>query len=427
MKKKSLQAAQPEQDWIPATDENRGQVAEELERVIGHQVFQRSGRYASLLRHVVEKTLQGESSDLKERLIGVDVFHRPSDYDTSEDPVVRFCAGEVRKRLAQYYRDVSDALIEIELPIGSYIPLFRVRVTPLEQANTTEQTDIIQSNNRADQEQASSVVWSAVSPTEHAQSRLISRWSAILGIAALALIVCLGLVWKLSVRTDPLMMVWGGLLNKGVPVQICTGSPPPRAGSTADSSDLSIEDHYLRAGDRVSIATAAAIANISGFLAANKQPFDLSEAATISLDNLRNRPLVLVNANNNQWTLFLLQPLRFHFESRNDVGYIVDTDHPTQLNWKVDFNKPYLGQSEDYAIVARFFNKTINAPVLVVAGVGLNGTKAAGEFSVSPRYLAELAQGAPRGWEKMNFEAVLKVEVIQGRMGAIQVVSRHFW
>jgi hypothetical protein len=427
MKRKPLQASQPEQDWRPATDEDRRQIADELERVIGHQVFQRSGRYASLLRHVVEKTLQGESSDLKERLIGVDVFHRPSDYDTSEDPVVRFCAGEVRKRLAQYYRDVPDALIEIELPIGSYVPLFRVRATPSEQADTTEQTDTIQSNGTAGQEQANSVVWPAASRTESARFRLISRWPTILGTAAVALIVGLGIAWRVSVHTDPLMMVWGGLLNKGISVQICTGNPPARAGSAADSSGLSIEEHYLRADDRVSIATAAAIANISGFLAANKQPFDLSEAAAISLDNLRNRPLVLVNANNNQWTLFLLQPLRFHFESRNNVGYIVDTDHPTQLSWKVDFDKPYLGQSEDYAIVARFFNKTINAPVLVVAGVGANGTKAAGEFSVSPRYLAELAQGAPLGWEKMNFEAVLKVEIIQGRMGAIQVVSRHFW
>lgn len=417
---------QSEYGWTPATDADKTQVADELERVIRHPLFQRSGRYASLLRHVVEKTLSGESGALKERLIGVDVFHRTANYDTNEDPVVRFCAGEVRKRLAQYYRNAPDDPIEIGLPVGSYIPLFRLQTSVAEQPSSSEAVGLADS---ATPEMADTVPEAMALHTDPLQvesrPNLLKFWA----LAAVALVVCLGLVLRSSMHTDPIMAVWGGHLNKGVSVQICTGNPPAEDGSTADSSDVSIEEHYMQARDRVSLATAGAIADISGFLAANKQPFELSEAATNSLDNLRNRPLVLVNANNNKWTLFLLQPLRFHFsESKdNNVGYIVDTEHPNQLDWKVDFNKPYLSQSEDYAILARFYNKTINAPVLVAAGIGSNGTKAAGEFSVSPHYLADLAQGAPRGWEKMNFEVVLKVEVIQGRMGAIQVVSRNFW
>jgi hypothetical protein len=65
---------------------------------------------------------------------------------------------------------------------------------------------------------------------------------------------------------------------------------------------------------------AAAIADISGFLQSHNQPFELSEATGESLDNLRNRPLILVNANNNQWTLLLLKPLRFHFEFLGYTG-----------------------------------------------------------------------------------------------------------
>ncbi len=51
----------------------------------------------------VEESLQGNADQLKERSLGIAVFHRDPMYDTNTDPVVRFTAGEVRKRLAQYY------------------------------------------------------------------------------------------------------------------------------------------------------------------------------------------------------------------------------------------------------------------------------------------------------------------------------------
>ena len=47
----------------------------------------------------MEQTLAENEDDLKERTLGVEVFHRPPDYDTNADPVVRLCAAEVRKRL----------------------------------------------------------------------------------------------------------------------------------------------------------------------------------------------------------------------------------------------------------------------------------------------------------------------------------------
>ena len=45
------------------------------------------------------------SGDLKERTLGVEVFGREPGYDTNADPVVRISAGEVRKRIAQYYHE----------------------------------------------------------------------------------------------------------------------------------------------------------------------------------------------------------------------------------------------------------------------------------------------------------------------------------
>ncbi len=99
----------------------------QLERVLGSPVFRSSKRYPALLKFIVEQTLDGRADYIKERTIGIEVFGRAPDYDTSSDHVVRTAAGEVRKRLAQYYMEAGrDDEIRIEVPSGSYVAQFRL-------------------------------------------------------------------------------------------------------------------------------------------------------------------------------------------------------------------------------------------------------------------------------------------------------------
>src|ERR1700730_14640635 len=101
-------------------------IREQLERLLVHPLFANSKRYPALLAYAVEQTLLGNSAELKERSIGVEVFGRSPSYDANSDPVVRITAGEVRKRLTQYYYDPAHrGELILELPTGSYVPLFR--------------------------------------------------------------------------------------------------------------------------------------------------------------------------------------------------------------------------------------------------------------------------------------------------------------
>ena len=103
-----------------------GAIREQLQRLLAHPLFSNSKRYPALLAHTVEQTLLGNAAELKERSIGIEVFGRPPSYDANADPIVRISAGEVRKRLSQYYYDSThDGELVIELPVGSYVPLFR--------------------------------------------------------------------------------------------------------------------------------------------------------------------------------------------------------------------------------------------------------------------------------------------------------------
>jgi len=97
-----------------------------LDKVVGSAAFGTAERPARFLRHLVEAALRGDLYLLKESVLGVDVFERPADWDPREIPMVRQEAARLRKRLARYYEtDGSADTVRIELPVGTYVPVFQ--------------------------------------------------------------------------------------------------------------------------------------------------------------------------------------------------------------------------------------------------------------------------------------------------------------
>ena len=99
---------------------------EELERVLSSRCFARSEGLSRLLRFLVERQLEGRESEIKETLIGVEVYGRSPDYDPKLDSTVRSEVGRLRARLSKYYStEGTQDLLVIELPKGGYVPNFR--------------------------------------------------------------------------------------------------------------------------------------------------------------------------------------------------------------------------------------------------------------------------------------------------------------
>ncbi len=101
-------------------------VRDELERVLSSACFARVERTSKLLRFLVERRLEGREGELKECVIGVEVFGRPADYDPKVDSTVRSEAVRLRARLSKYYStEGSKDQMVIDLPKGGYVPSFR--------------------------------------------------------------------------------------------------------------------------------------------------------------------------------------------------------------------------------------------------------------------------------------------------------------
>jgi TolB-like protein len=104
-------------------------VQRHLEKVVVSAEMRRSKKLCQFLRFTVEEVLRGHGSELKEYAIGVGVFRRGREFDTSADPIVRVQARRLRSKLQQYYQaEGRDEAMRIEFPVGSYSPVFVQRM-----------------------------------------------------------------------------------------------------------------------------------------------------------------------------------------------------------------------------------------------------------------------------------------------------------
>jgi malectin (di-glucose binding ER protein) len=113
----------------------------ELQTVLGSPLFVRSPTLTHLLSYLCEKTFAGETDQIKEYSVALDVFDRRDTFDQDTDSIVRVQANRLRKRLSQYYAVEGAAhAVHITIPVGQYVPLFQ-KVRSDEQRESASRTD----------------------------------------------------------------------------------------------------------------------------------------------------------------------------------------------------------------------------------------------------------------------------------------------
>jgi hypothetical protein len=415
--------------WHPKSRQDEEEILQEMEEVLASPQFCNSKRYPALLRYVVQSTLSGRSDMLKERTLGVEIFHRPPDYDTNADTVVRYTAGEVRKRLSLYYHDHKSRL-QISLPSGSYVPEFlcnHEEVDPPSGGSHPEQTDGQPTANAVFEPNAPVTMAHAQTSDHSIPFTGTRRWFErpilwIMASAGLLLLLIGAFAWQhgRAHSQNALQEFWAPVLGGSNTTLICSGGVvfAPERFSGVKTAGRDIDYPF------VSMQIATSIAHISGQLERFGQTVQTSSSASTVLTDLRERPVVLIGGYNNDWTMRLLEPLRFRF-APGPAEVIVDRDHPS-AKWERDPTQPY-SSADDYAIVARFHDASTGGIVVIVAGIGRNGTEAAAQFITSPHYLELLRERVGASLADKNIEAVLKVNVIEGKTGAPSIEAVDVW
>jgi hypothetical protein len=248
----SAPAALPE----PAADPQA--IRLQLQRIVEHPSFRASKRCRHFLEHVIAHALTFRPESLKERVLGAQVFGRAPSYDTAADPVVRVTAGDIRRRLGQYYAEPAHQReLRIELPAGSYTPSFYwPSALPLVASTAPAPA----SDSPANAATVTATAMSTADPGSHANGHghelsspangfphtaasSRSRWSwrrrvaivagalgALAGLSAIAVLGTLAVrgagtgTGAIAPPVSAFDRFWAPLVQSKVPVLMCTGS-----------------------------------------------------------------------------------------------------------------------------------------------------------------------------------------------------------
>jgi hypothetical protein len=386
-------------------------IQHQLEEILASHFFRTSHRCSQMLRYIVEQFLFDPSVRLKERTIGIAVFTRNPDYDTSNDPIVRVTAGEIRKRLAQYYAEQPEATVLITVPAGSYFPAISAH-WPAEDLSGEQKIRALEAE---------------VPHHRTLRDFLIRRgWLVILLFAA-ALTGTVDVTRHL--RTGPVQRFWNPLLTAGQPPIICLGDTTRLLLDRGIDPAVEEAAYGINRNDHLALPDVEALNQVVSLLAPRTGRPDVRNSASTSFADLQRQPAVLIGGRTNQWTMRSMKFLRFQLQQGKVPGIVevIDSQNPSTPPWQVDFKMPLNQIPKVYAIIARFTDPLTNRPTVVVAGAGAAGTIAGAQCLTSPACLKEISQRAPGGWDNRNIEILLETAMVGGAPGPSRILRVHVW
>lgn len=404
---------------------NFNAVHEQAQRVLSDPLFHNSKRYSDMLKYIVDRTLDGRHNCLKERIIGIEVFERSPDYDTSVDSIVRVAAAEVRKRLTRYYEEPEhDHELRIELPMRSYVAEFK-QFEPVLQ--------VLQEQPVAREQP---VLKEPKGEEPKAGHRWRSRWRSYLWIPVTAAALALG-TWgaqRLVTPARPIDRFWAPMMNSSGSILITIGSPVPPLTQTIPSGVAPASSkpgiplsEFIEQQVNFPIADLSAASEINSFLARHGRVSTVRLAGSTSLSDLHVGPVVILGGILNEWTMRFGANLPFRFHRTAGLQWIEDTSDPSDRKWSVDVDAPYEQVTSEYALITRGVDKTTGQWWIGIGGVTVLGTLAAQQIVVDPKAMTALSAQLPKDWDRKNLQIVLEIKMVKGSFGASQVVATRSW
>jgi hypothetical protein len=406
------------------TEVEKAAILRELRSILNSEAFRNSLRSKQFLSYVVQQKLEGRDELLKERTIGTAIFLRKADYATADDSVVRVQAGGVRRRLERYHHAAPRSPVRIELPLGSYAPDFHWDLTP--------------------------------TPSLDTASEAKKRWLPwMVGIAGVSLVLSLAIAPRLPNRrpaASALAQFWSPVFASSQPVLICLAKPvlyrpspelyrryskthPGTFQTEVERSNQVLplgRNEKLVWGDMVlftdygvAMGDVYVAARLSALFDHIDKPSQVRIGSNYSFQDLRNSPAVMVGAFNNPWTMEMTSNLRFAFAEKDGNFGIQEQGTPGETRSWV--RGPHGEIIEDFAIVTRLLDAKTGQVVIAAAGLGANGTQAAGEFISRRDYLEEAFRTAPSDWQKKNLQVVVQTTITDSVAGPPRVVATYFW
>jgi hypothetical protein len=411
--------SEPSTAGVGGAQPSAEEIHQHLDTILAGEEFCSSRRSSELLRHIVERALAGDVESLKERLLGMEIFDRRSDYDTSTDAIVRVAASDVRRRLGNFYTEHRAQPMRISMPLGSYVPDF-IALAVHEAPSSTTKLEYRPTTSAAMTEPLHSTAEPVIGPLQIGRPRFLRR------VASMALVLCmmataLAAGWWLRgafhgrdfppdsrnyafyndllgpigakateteiALTNPHVLLYLGLNNTGPPLGDSPIDIPVPAdmaavlNKTANDNQASFPFHhfFVDTTNYTGLGEATTAFGLERLLQATGRTAHLTGARFLNWEDARQEQLVILGAPH--MSAFVQSTLS---AANFTIGYdSIHNAHPLPGE-QVNYSKTRHGEVlEDFGLI--WMTKSPSGTrVLVLAGLSSAGTAGVGEFFCDP-------------------------------------------
>lgn len=420
-----------------------------LHRIEKSRLFSSCHALRAFLLYVGEHAIAGQLDAIKEQQIGNRVFGRKPDYDPAQDNIVRVRARELRQRLSEYFAGEgrNEALV-VSIPKGHYIPVFQPR-------NFENEMAILNARPLPEQESARRL----------ASDRKIPRfrvlgWLMLFTVAAVLLGITL---WSQQrsksiadqQSSDATRCLWGQLFPPGGPeLTVVFADAGFALWQDITDRNLDLGDYLNRrwygedaAGDlkRREIAmrrfTSPADLDLAIRIAGIARSYDsgvrVRFARNVDIHEVHSGNLVLLGSRrSNPWVELFEPRLNFVLESdRNGRGPAFRNRSPQKgepsevaLDSRLSAEGPESRVVKSYAVAALLPGPTEHSSVLIIEGLSMEGTEAAGEFVTNSRRFGTFLQKIGQKPDKpiKPFEVLLGLTAIAGAYADPELIAYRY-
>ena len=446
---------------ILATESDLKAFQQHMEDVLQGEAFRGSHRSAQFLRFVLDQAIGGHCDELKERLIGIELFGRSPNYDTGEDAIVRVTASDVRRRLLQHYGIYgTESEFRIGLPLGSYMPEI-ARDVPTKTNTVDEKETEPPAETRLDVPAPSlTQMHEGTSSSTEEQSlqssprRRFWTWRKALLCCAGVAVVCLFALWLplREARVNPGSM-WEALFGFNLSTKLITSDPNIAEVQTLTGQTITLSDYanqrYIPEREKVPPQTMSLFAEIlqrdqaasvdPGIAVGIAQWMDQARAGHLTIQSARDLrfPDLLKDGNfillgsplSNPWALFYNDHLDFRFVFDHGMGQEIVENLRPRNGESSKYVPTAMGfaTGQSFAVASYLRNPDHLGHVLLIAGADAEGTEAVADLMTNSSELTAAMSrcGLPRTSPVPNFQLLLRLSTMAGSPGHSEVIACH--
>jgi hypothetical protein len=228
-------------------------------------------------------------------------------------------------------------------------------------------------------------------------------------------------------------MFWKPVLDTPGPVLLAIGDVP-NGPPTPAQGDVDFSTPILgpNPSHTVPFADAVTMARVVGTLESAGKTVVIRNENSRTFSDLREGPVVLIGAFNNEWSLRLTRQLRYSLalDADKHLIYIRDSKNPSSRSWSWATNqsRENVGQVhgpalQDYALISRIRNSETGHVVVVIGGLYTYGTQSAGEFLTDPGLMQTISKAAELDPAHPNLQIVLGTTVTDQTPGPPRVLA----